>query len=219
MLKACARRDVETPASRHSAPQAALAGERLELSLWPEAGIRLLGAGLMALACWLASYDIARRTVRQRGLTRFMAVCLLAGYVWLCAGGAMAAATGVAAPGLRYDAMLHAVFLGFVMSMVFAHAPVIFPAVLGIPLQYRQFFYGHVAVLHASVLLRVLGDLVPGLAGLRPWGGLFNAVALLLFVFNMAGALASAPLQRALDAIRATADIRRPESARRRSGV
>jgi hypothetical protein len=31
----------------------------------------------------------------------------------------------------------------------------------------------------------VLGDLVPDLGGLRPWGGLFNAVALLLFVTNI----------------------------------
>jgi hypothetical protein len=42
-----------------------------------------------------------------------------------------------------YDAMLHAVFLGFVISMVFAHASVIFPAVLGLPFEYRPAFYLH----------------------------------------------------------------------------
>jgi hypothetical protein len=31
----------------------------------------------------LATFDIARRTVRQSGVTRFIAVCLLSGYVWL----------------------------------------------------------------------------------------------------------------------------------------
>jgi hypothetical protein len=31
--------------------------------------------------------------------------------------------------------------------MVFAHAPIIFPAVLGVPLTYRPSFYLHVGVL------------------------------------------------------------------------
>jgi hypothetical protein len=74
--------------------------------------VRVLGAGLIALTLWLARYDIARRTVRQRGVTRFMAVCLLGGYVWLGVGSALAAVTGVAVPGLLDDAMLHAVFSG-----------------------------------------------------------------------------------------------------------
>ncbi len=58
------------------------------------------------------------------------------------------------------------------------------PAVLGRPLDYQPAFYIHAAVLHASVVLRVVGDLSEGLARLRPWGGLFNAVALLLFLGN-----------------------------------
>ena len=86
--------------------------------------------------------------------------------------------------------MLHAVFIGFVMSMVFAHAPVIFPAVLGVSLQYSQAFYLHVAVLHVSLVLRVVGDFVDVLGRWRVWGGLLNAAALLLFLFNTARATA-----------------------------
>jgi hypothetical protein len=153
----------------------------------PEAGVRVLGVGFVVLAVWLLRHDIARRTVRQHGLTRYMAVSLLAGYVWLGFGGLVALATGSAVPGLVYDAMLHAIFLGFVMSMVFAHAPVIFPAVLGRPLPFHPRFYLHVAVLHASVLVRVMGDLAGGLVSWRAWGGLLNAVALLVFVANVGG--------------------------------
>ena len=159
---------------------------------WPEPGVRVLGAGLIGVTSWLARNDVARRTVRQRGVTGFMAVCLLGGYAWLGFGGAIAAITGNAMPGLVYDAMLHAVFLGFVMSMVFAHAPVIFPAVLGVPLEYRPVFYLHLAVLHASLVLRIVGDLVDVLGRWRVWGGLFNAVALLLFLFNTGRAIAIA---------------------------
>jgi hypothetical protein len=151
---------------------------------WPEPGVRVLGVGLIALTWWLARHDVARRTVRQRGVTRFMAVCLLGSYAWLGVGGAIAAVTGVAAPGLVYDAMLHAVFIGFVMSMVFAHAPVIFPAVLGLPLEYRPTFYLHAGVLHLSLIVRVVGDLVESLGRWRAWGGLLNTAALLLFMFN-----------------------------------
>jgi hypothetical protein len=151
---------------------------------WPEPGVRALGVGLIAVTSWLARHDVARRTVYQRGLTRFMAVSLLGGYAWLGVGGAIAAVTGAAMPGVMYDALLHAVFVGFVISMVFAHAPIIFPAVLGVPLTYRPSFYLHVGVLHVSLVLRVVGDLVDVLGRWRGWGGLLNAVALLLFMLN-----------------------------------
>ena len=35
-----------------------------------------------------------------------------------------------------HDALLHAPFLGFVMAMIFGHAPVVFPALTGRPLPY-----------------------------------------------------------------------------------
>jgi hypothetical protein len=151
---------------------------------WPAPGVRAMGVGLIAVTWWLARHDVARRTVRQHGLTRFMAVSLLGGYAWLGVGGAIAALTGAAVPGMLYDALLHAVFVGFVVSMVFAHAPIIFPAVLGVPLPYRPSFYLHVGVLHVSLIVRLVGDLVDVLGRWRGWGGLLNAVALLLFMVN-----------------------------------
>jgi hypothetical protein len=68
---------------------------------------------------------------------------------------------------------------------VFAHAPVIFPAILGRPLIYRPRFYVHVAVLHASLVFRVVGDLSEDFGRWRVWGGLGNAVALVLFAVNV----------------------------------
>jgi hypothetical protein len=169
---------------------AILLGGVVAVRWWPEPGVRVIGAGLVALTAWLARYDVARRTVRQRGLTRFMAVSLLGGYVWLGVGGVLAAITGVAMPGVVYDALLHAVFAGFVISMVFAHAPIIFPAVVGLPVAYRPAFYLHVGVLHLSLLVRVAGDLVEELGRWRSWGGLLNAFALLLFMLNTGRSIA-----------------------------
>jgi hypothetical protein len=126
------------------------------------AGIRLAGAGMTALAAWGFGNDVARRTVKIPGVTRFMAVCLLAGYFWLFAAGAIWLLAGnLGASVAIYDSALHAVFLGFVMSMIFGHAPVIVPAVLRVRLPFRLWFYGHVGLLHVSLLARViLGDLL-----------------------------------------------------------
>lgn len=142
----------------------------------------LLGAGLVALALWLARYDIARVTIRHQGLPRFSAACLLAGYVWLAVSGAVTAGFGrwPANVTLGYDAMLHSVFLGFVFSMIFAHAPIIFPAISSLAIPYRPAFYFPLALLEASVLWRVGGDCLsrPG----APFAaGMLNVIAILLF--------------------------------------
>lgn len=153
----------------------------------PGPGERLLGLALLLVGLWLLRFDVVRRTVRQKGLTRYIAWCLIPGYLWLMVGGAMLAAFGMGAAPLMYDAVLHAVFVGFVFSMIFGHAPIIFPSVLRVPLAYRSYYYGHLIVLHGSLILRIAGDLA-GLPGLRRWGGMLNAVAIVAF---LVGAVAS----------------------------
>ena len=147
-------------------------------------GMRLAGAGLMALAAWLLAFDIARRTIRKTGLTRFIAAALLAGYVWLAAAGILGLCFGGVTAGLYYDAFLHSVFVGFVFSMIFAHAPIIAPAILGIAMPYSSWFYLPLVLLQASLLLRVMGDLA-GWTVARQWGGLLNEVAILLLLATL----------------------------------
>ncbi len=157
------------------------AGLLLSLAL-PNAGIRVAGVGLVALGLWLLRFDIARRTIRRDGLTRFIAACLLPGYVWLTLGGLVWAVYGTTySSGPIYDALLHTLFLGFVMSMIFGHAPVIIPSVMGVKVPYTPAFYAHLILLHVSLVVRVAGDLLSSPA-LRQWGGLFNEIAILLFL-------------------------------------
>jgi hypothetical protein len=59
-----------------------------------------------------------------------------------------------------------------------------------VPLPYRPSFYLHVGVLHLSLIVRVVGDLVDVLGRWRGWGGLLNAVALLLFMANTGRSMA-----------------------------
>ena len=106
--------------------------------------------------------------------------------IWSLLGvaGVIAIVSAAAEPGVQHDAILHAIFLGFVVAMIFGHAPIIFPAILGRPMRYQPRFYLQLIVLHASVALRLLGDLVEGLGRWRAWGGLLNMCALLLFLLN-----------------------------------
>lgn len=147
----------------------------------------LFGAALLALAIWLLLFDIARRTVRSAGLPRYMAVCLLGGYAWLAIGGLAWAATALGWPAR--DAALHAIGLGFVVSMIMGHAPVILPAIARIKLLFGGFFYLPLAALHASLLLRLAGGW--SVFHWRAQGALLNALAIALFAATaIAAALA-----------------------------
>jgi hypothetical protein len=155
------------------------------LSLWFEpAGLSLFALMLVALAAWLLRHDIARQTVRQRGLTRYIAVCLLTGYVWLAVGGLLGVFGGLV-PGNQWrDAALHAILLGFVFAMIFGHAPIIFPAVAKVKIPYHPAFYLPLALLHLTVFARIVGDLAP-LPVMTQAAAIGNALTLLAFVLTI----------------------------------
>ncbi|MBT0962107.1 hypothetical protein [Denitromonas iodatirespirans] len=159
------------------------------LAAWPT-GERLFGLGALGLAIWLFRQDVARRTVKTTGLTRYIAVCLLSGYLWLALGGALLAGLAPTAGQPGWDSALHALTVGFVFAMVFGHAPIILPAVLRIRLPYHPGFYVPLALLHLSLAVRTAGDL-PGAAALRAWGALGNAGAIGLFLVLMLTAVAA----------------------------
>lgn len=147
-----------------------------------DAGVRLAGLGLLGLGGWLWCFDIARRTIHQTGVTRFIAACLLPGYIWMMVGGVLWLGYGEQyGAGPIYDAMLHVIFVGFVFSMIFGHAPIIIPALLGVQVSYTPFFYLPLVLLHLSLGLRVGGDLLFWPVT-RRWGGFLNEVAILLFL-------------------------------------
>ncbi len=141
-------------------------------------GGKALGTGFFSVAAWMVRYDVAGRTIRMRGQPRFMAAAMLAGYLWL--GVAGLALLLVPGGPFTYDLTLHAVLIGFVLSMVFGHALIIFPAVTGVRLQYRPVLYLPLALLHISVALRVGGDLLE-VATIRLASGPLTAGALIVF--------------------------------------
>jgi hypothetical protein len=145
-------------------------------------GARLSGFALLALSLWFLRNDLARRNLRHRNpLTRYIALCLFGGFVWLGVSGGLFLSLGALYAGPYYDAALHSVFVGFVIAMIFGHAPIIFPAILGVPISFSRLFYAQLGLLHFSLLLRVTGDLTNQFE-IRRWGGLLNEVAILLFL-------------------------------------
>jgi len=155
--------------------------------LMTENGAVLFGLALLVTTLWLLLHDIARLNIRRSGQTRFMAVCMLAGYLWLGLAGMVLIAFPPGASGFGYDVALHAVLIGFVLSMVFGHALIILPAVARIRLRYAPVLYAPLLLLHASVALRVGAGLADWEAG-RMASGALTLLALAGFAASLARA-------------------------------
>jgi hypothetical protein len=126
-----------------------------------------------------------------------MASALLLGYAWLVVSGVLSIVSAGYVAGELYDGMLHTFFLGFTFSMIFAHGPVILPAIVERPLAFHPALYAPLAILQLGLALRFLGDL----SALAPWrarplGGLLDAAAILLFLATMALSLGRGQSQR-----------------------
>jgi hypothetical protein len=143
-------------------------------------GIHVLGAAMIAVAVWQLRYDVARQTIRQNGYPRFMGTGARAGMVWLLAAGGLLVVYGLPPAGPVYDAALHAVFVGYLLSTAFAHALDVLPTVAGVRIPFTPLLYAPLALLHASLIGRVLGD-VGDVLLLRRVGAIGNALAIGLF--------------------------------------
>ena len=166
-------------------------------------GVRLLGAGMIVFSVWLLLNDVAWLGLsQQRRQGRFRAFCLLMGFVWLGLTGLQWVLFGVlfgnVAAGPRYDAVIHSIFLGFALSMVFAHALIIFPRLLKRPFRFGRRLYLPLALLHFSVVLRMGSDLAGWwrdreygevTSGLfldgQKVGGLLNTLSIILFMVGV----------------------------------
>ena len=165
--------------------------------LWPDFGTILLGVSLLILVVWLSQADVARKLVKASGAQRFMAICLLSGYVWLAIAAVTWIMLGHVDTGRGYDAVIHAVFLGFTMTMIMAHAPVIFPAVLRRPLPYRPYMYGPFILLHIGLVLRILIGDAFDVELAHTVGGVLNVIALLAFALGAVWSVVSASQKQA----------------------
>lgn len=146
---------------------------------WPM-GSRVAGAGFLGLAVWLVVSDVARRTAGRSGRTGYIGRTLLGGYLWLAVAGGLQLFYGSTTAGVVYDAQWHAIFVGFVLSMIFAHAPIMIRSFTGLRVDHHPLYELAPILLHLSFGIRLAGDL----AGAPSWrlaGGIGNAAAIAVF--------------------------------------
>lgn len=143
-----------------------------------------MGCLIAAIGLWQLRFDLARSTVRHPGQTRYIASAVLTGSAWLVPTGALMAISGLPPAGALYDAVLHGVFVGYVFSMVFAHATIVLPAVARLRAPFTPVLYVPLALLHATLIARIVGDLTASF-WLRRVGAVGNAAALVLFAATM----------------------------------
>ncbi len=148
-------------------------------------GQYLTGASMVLISAWLVHYDMIRKSIRMAGIHRFSAITLLFGYIWLAITGVLYLLNMMV--DVTYDALIHSFFLGFIFSMIFAHAPIILPGVLGLNLRpYHPALYIWVVIFQLSLLIRVIGGMF-AIGGWKQWGGLVNGLVIFLFLINLVG--------------------------------
>ncbi|MDF2156511.1 hypothetical protein [Algoriphagus sp. CAU 1675] len=93
-------------------------------------GNEIMGLSSLLISAWLLVFDMAKVASKKPGQFRYIGIGLRVGYVWLGLHGLIL--LGMESHALYYDLMLHTFFLGFTFSMIWAHAPIIFPTIFGI---------------------------------------------------------------------------------------
>jgi len=142
------------------------------------------GVSLIGISLWLLRYDVIRMSVTKSGLTKYVAITLLCGYLALLICGVFFISLNGSI--MSYDVLVHTFFLGFVFAMIFAHGPIILPGVLGISIKpFHKIFYVWLIVLQISWLSRTFADSVLDFQ-LRQISGALSVVAILGYFISLA---------------------------------
>ena len=146
-------------------------------------GKNLMGVMMLMVMIWLLLYDMVRKSIKHPGIHRYTAITLIGGYIWLGITGLLFIADGSFT--VPYDALVHTFFLGFVFSMIFAHAPIILPGILGLSYKfYHPSLYLWVVLLNVSLAFRLMSALLI-LPEWKQWSGLANGLVIMFFLLNV----------------------------------
>ncbi len=143
----------------------------------------IAGIALIFISAWLMMYDMVRKSIKMTGIHRFSAITLMCGYLWLAVSGLLylMETTGM----ITYDMLIHSFFLGFIFSMIFAHAPIILPGVLNLGFKpFHPSLYAWVAIFQISLIFRIFGNML-SFSNWKQFGGLVNGISILLFIVNL----------------------------------
>ena len=141
----------------------------------------ILNISMIGLAQWLIRNDISLINLKKKGSYKFLGISLFSAFIWLIITGLLGFLKGF----LLYNALLHAFFIGFVLNMILAHAPIIFPALLKINHKpFHPVFYLWLTALNLSLFMRILGDIFI-INSLKMTGGLLNGLSFLGYLLTV----------------------------------
>jgi len=147
-------------------------------------GNELMGLASLLIAIWLLVFDMAKVAARKKDQFRYIGIGLRVGYVWLGIHGLIL--MGMETHSLFYDLLLHTFFLGFTFSMIWAHAPIIFPTIFGIrETPYHPVLWVTWTLFQVSLAGRILFSLLEGYE-LRKAFGVANGYLILIHFGLMA---------------------------------
>ena len=147
-------------------------------------GRQLSGIAIILVSLWMLRFDVIRVGLLANGLVRYSAIALLLANVSLMIEGLLLFTLPDGA--FSYDTLVHLFFLGFGFSMIFAHGPIILPAVLGMIVRpYHSILYMWLTLLHISVTLRIVGNTTLNME-LRRLSGALSALVILAYFLTVA---------------------------------
>lgn len=147
-------------------------------------GKYLSGAGMFGASIWLLQYDVIMIGLKSRGLTKYSAAAMLLANLALLIEGVFLIILPNTMPA--YDTLVHTFFIGFGFTMVFAHGPIILPAVLKKTVKpYSPILYIWLILLQSSLYMRIFSNAIMD-TGMRSYSGLIAASAILLYFVTLA---------------------------------
>lgn len=151
------------------------------------AGLAVVGAAFLVMLALMAHDDIARHTWRRPGFTGFMGSAMLAAYFWGILGSLLWLVLPAMGPHTIWQTFALDCFdLGFVMSMVIAHAFLIIPAILRRPAPWPRAMWVPLVLLESGLLVG-LSSAILGSVSLNKTASALEVLALLGLVATVAG--------------------------------
>lgn len=148
------------------------------------AGNWLMGGSVIFISFWLLQFDMAKVAAKKENQFKYIGVGLRVGYLWLVLHGL--ALCFMELHPLFYDIYLHTFFLGFTFSMIWAHAPIIFPMIMNIKEKpYHPVLWIGWVLFQLTLLGRISSSLFLH-SDLRTWFGVANGWSILGMFIMMA---------------------------------
>lgn len=147
-------------------------------------GRYLSGVACLLISIWMLRHDIIRIGIRKQGLTQFSSVALLLANVWLMITGLLLLLPEQSP--YAYDMIVHSFFIGYTLSMIFAHGPIILPGVLGVQGKpFHPILYGGLGLLQLSLVVRLTADAWIK-TDWRALSGILSSLAIVVYLGTLA---------------------------------